>query len=231
MQIKLKRFTEESGELRDAGEDTDRIKALSDAVFAIAMVLLVFNLKVPELAETDQAKDLGSKFAVQVPALIGFFISFMILGVNWIIHTRIVRHLIGYDRTFLMHNLVVLLFVALVPYGTLLYGEYALGITRDDPAAAKLAWTIYASIAAILAICQASLWRTALNRRLVSKDVSPRLAGYISARIWVMVLIFVASIAVAHYTVVFYATLLPATIPLALMWVHRHFQKMDPNEA
>jgi uncharacterized membrane protein len=154
----------------------------------------------------------------------------MILGVNWVIHTRIVRHLTGYDRTILMHNLVVLLFVALVPYGTSLYGEYALGVTRDDPAAARLTWTIYASIAAILAICQASLWRTALNRRLVDSGVSTRLAGYISARIWVMVLIFVASIAVAHYTEVFYATLMPVTLPIVLFWIHRHFEKMAPSE-
>jgi len=225
--LKLRAFGEESEELRDAGQDTDRIKALSDGVFAIAMTLLVFNLKVPELAETDRPKDLAAKFLEQAPALVGFFIAFMILGVNWVVHTRIVRHLSGYDRSILIHNLFVLLFVALMPYGTMLYGQYALGIvTKDDPAAAKLAWTIYASIAAILALGQASLWRTALDRGLVDKTVTPRLAGYISARIWVTVLIFVASIAIAHYTVVFYATLMPVSIPFALMWVHRHFQKM-----
>jgi uncharacterized membrane protein len=206
------------------------MKSLSDAVFAVAMMLLVFNLKVPELVESDRPKDLGAKFVEQVPALLGFFIAFMILGVNWVIHTRIVRHLTGYDRAILMQNLFVLLFVALVPYGTSLYGEFALGITREDPEAAQLTWTIYASIAAILAICQASLWRTALNRKLVDPSVSPRLAGYISSRIWVTVLVFVASIAVAHYTIVFYATLMPIFIPLLLMWVHRHFQKMEPAE-
>lgn len=192
------------------------------------MMLLVFNLKVPELVESDKPKDLGVKFLEQVPALIGFFIAFMVLGVNWIIHTRIIRHLIGYDRVILMQNLFVLLFVALIPYGTMLYGEFALGISREDPPAALLAWTVYASIAAILSICQASLWRTALNRKLVDPTVSPRLAGYISSRIWVTVLVFVSSIAVAHYAMVFYATLMPALIPILLMMIHRHFDKMEP---
>lgn len=226
VQFKLKGFGEEEGELRDAGRDTDRMKALSDGVFAIAMTLLVFNLKVPELSETEQARDLGAKFLKQVPALIGFFIAFMILGVNWVVHTRIVRHLNGYDRSILVHNLFVLLFVALMPYATMLYGEFALGITKDDPTAAKLAWTIYASIASILAICQAALWRAAHVRGLVDAAVTPRLAGYISARIWVTVLVFVSSIAIAHYTVVFYATLTPALIPVALMLVHRYFSRM-----
>lgn len=226
MDLKLRRTKQESIELRDAGHDTDRIKALSDGVFAIAMTLLVFKLKLPDLAGAEAAQELGARFLDQLPALIGFVMAFMILGVNWVIHTRIVRHLTGYDRAILGQNLAVLFFVALMPYVTSLYGEYALGISRDDPAAAQLTWTIYASIAAILAVCQASLWRTAMNRKLVDNTVTPRLAGYISARIWVTVLIFVASIAVAHYWVVFYAALMPALVPIALFWVHRTFERM-----
>lgn len=213
-------------ELADRGHDLDRMKTLSDAVFAIAMMLLVFNLKVPELIETDQPRDLGAKFLAQVPALIGFFIAFMILGLTWIVHTRIVRHLRSYDHALLVHNLCVLLFVALVPYGAALYGEYAMGVTRDDPAAAQLAWTIYASIAAIMSISMVSFWRMALKAGHVDTAVTGRLAGFIAARIWVQVLLFVASIAVAHYTIVFYAALVPAFAPLLLAWIHYHFSKM-----
>lgn len=190
------------------------------------MMLLVFNLKVPELAETEQPKDLGTKFLDQLPALLGFFIAFMILGLTWVVHTRIVRHLKSYDYSLMVHNLSVLLFVALMPYGTALYGEYAMGITRDDPAAAKLAWTIYASIASIMSICLASLWRTALKGNHVDGSVSPKLAGYISARIWVTALLFVASIAVAHYAIVFYAALMPALSPVLLALIHHHFARM-----
>jgi len=228
LDLKIKSLTEESGELRDAGHDTERIKALSDGVFAIALTLLVFRLKMPDL-EGAEAQEVGARFGQQIPALIGFVMAFMILGVNWVIHTRILRHLQSYDRAILMQNLVVLFFVALMPYVTSLYGEYALGLSKDDPAAAQLTWTIYASTASILGICQASLWRTAHGRKHIDPNVTHRLAGYVSARIWTMVLIFVASIAVAHYAAVFYAALMPGLIPIALFWVHRTFERMPSD--
>jgi uncharacterized membrane protein len=217
-------------ELDDVGHDLDRVKFLSDGVFAIAMTLLIFNLKLPDLDPGDGSRLLALKIREQLPALAGFLIAFYILGVNWIIHTRVVRHLTGYDRGLLFKNLAVLLLVALMPYGAAMYAKFSPAAVQADPSAAKLSWMVYASIAAIMSVCMASLWRTAIKKNLVDERVTPRLAAFISARIWMNVLIFVSSIAAALYLDIFYAAALPWLSPLCIFLLHRYYERNEARD-
>ena len=64
-----------------AGQKTQRIEAVSDGVFAIALTLLVFNIKVPVNIEIASEEALAGLFLKLVPQLLSYFLSFMTLGI------------------------------------------------------------------------------------------------------------------------------------------------------
>lgn len=77
-------------ELHDAGKEMDRLKALSDGVFAIVLTLPVLELKIPHIkTHVEVLQVLGSL----APAFVSYVLSFFIIGLYWIVHTRIVRHM------------------------------------------------------------------------------------------------------------------------------------------
>ncbi|HEX3326790.1 MAG TPA: TMEM175 family protein [Actinomycetota bacterium] len=109
-----------SPEIWDSSSDVERIAFFSDAVFAIAMTLLIFQLSVPHgsLATLDQA------LAARAPKLFSFALSFLVLGQYWMAHHRIFRHVRKYDSGLMWLNLLYLLGVAFLPFPTALLGNY-----------------------------------------------------------------------------------------------------------
>jgi len=103
----------------------ERMILFSDAVFAIAITLLVIEIKVPEIHEeiTDEAilQGLGHL----IPKFVGFLISFLLIGLNWTIHHRMFGYVTAYNRRLLWLNLFFLFFIVLMPFSTGLYGEFA----------------------------------------------------------------------------------------------------------
>ncbi len=108
----------------EAGRDRDRIVNLSDAVFAIAMTLLVLDLRVPDLPEGLVGSELPATLLSLWPKYLGYVLSFVVIGTFWVIHHSIFRPIRGYDRTLLWLNFLFLMFVAFVPFPTSLLGEY-----------------------------------------------------------------------------------------------------------
>ncbi|MBK7376852.1 MAG: DUF1211 domain-containing protein [Chitinophagaceae bacterium] len=119
----------------------ERMILFSDAVFAIAITLLVIELKVPEIerAELTEGKLLKA-LAHMIPQFVGFIISFMFIGIYWTVHHRLFGYVVNYTPKLLWLNLLFLFAVALMPFSTaflqrihheacfypgdLLYGQY-----------------------------------------------------------------------------------------------------------
>ena len=101
---------------RQAGRDRDRIVNLSDAVFAIAMTLLVLDLRVPDLPEGLVDSELPAALLSLWPKYLGYVLSFVVIGTFWVIHHSIFRSIRRYDRTLLWLNFLFLMFVAFVPF-------------------------------------------------------------------------------------------------------------------
>jgi uncharacterized membrane protein len=100
--------------------DVDRLVAFSDGVFAIAITLLVVSLEVPTVADkklSDALSDLG-------PQLFTYALSFVVVGAYWMGHHRVFRSLQRTNKTLLWINLVMLGFVALLPFPTEILGKY-----------------------------------------------------------------------------------------------------------
>ncbi len=101
-----------------------RLVALGDGVFAIVMTLLVFQLGVPLAAEVRGDGELSSQLVEMWPEFLIYGLSFLVLGVFWLIHHLVFDVIERYDTTLIWLNIVFLMFAALIPFSSRLFGEH-----------------------------------------------------------------------------------------------------------
>lgn len=102
-----------------------RLESLVDGVFAVSMVLLALGLAASEAFRQPGQTDLARTLSQTWPKLLFYGLSFLVLGVFWILHQKQFRFIVGYDGVLLWINIIILLFVTLVPFSTfLLYDNY-----------------------------------------------------------------------------------------------------------
>ena len=126
-----------------------RLEAFSDGVFAVAITLLVFNLKVPEVA----AGHLSSALWKEWPSYLAFILSFLSIGICWVNHHSIFDRLVVVDRELLFTNLGLLLGIVFIPFSTSLGANwYNQGSNAKWAAAVYCANWVYVSSFFILTI-------------------------------------------------------------------------------
>src|SRR5262245_56717852 len=106
-----------------AGQSLERLGALSDGVFAIAMTLLVLDLRVPA-SEVVHHGDLAGALAMLWPNLIAYFMSFMTLGIFWVGQQTQLNYFARSDRDLTWIHLGFLLAVSLMPFSTGLLARF-----------------------------------------------------------------------------------------------------------
>jgi uncharacterized membrane protein len=143
--------------------ETSRIEAFSDGVFAIAITLLILEIKIPP----SGTGKLSLELIGQWPSYLSFLISFAFIGIMWINHHRLFTHIARSDDVLLILNLLLLLGVIVVPFPTAVLAQH-LG-QADQRTALILYNATYVFIAAVFNL----LWRYASSgkRRLLAKDV------------------------------------------------------------
>src|SRR6476660_4703305 len=99
---------------------TERTETFSDGVFAIAITLLVLQIGVPKPGSGSLARALGEQW----PAYASYLVSFFTIGIIWINHHAVFASLERSDRGLLLLNLLLLAWVALIPWPTDLIAEY-----------------------------------------------------------------------------------------------------------
>lgn len=205
--------------LQDRTDQLDRMKAISDGVFSIAMTILVFNIKIPT-APKNQIDLVWEQVAQQIPSLIGFIISFLILGVMWIAHCRFVRHIRLVDRTILLRNHIFLLFVALVPVPSGILGAYP-----------RLpgSYLLYSGIMVLMGMSQFFLWQTVLKKGFQTENTTPLLARYLSTRSLTVPIAFTVGFILALFTE--FAMYAPLLIIPTMKIIERRFAKLADEEA
>lgn len=149
-----------AGRLRPPG----RTEAFSDGVFTIAITLLVLELEVPAVTNGSLLPGLAHLW----PSFLAYVLSFFSIGTIWILHYGITRSLRGVDEIFLRINLLLLFFVAFLPYPTKLVAEF---FSRPGPERAAV--TGYALTLLAISLCMRLAWRYATHeRRLLSDDIT-----------------------------------------------------------
>ena len=160
-------------------KETGRLEAFSDGVFAVAITLLVLNIKIPgvDVAASQLPNDakLWSMLLREWPMLAAYTTSFATIGVMWINHHRLYTHIKRTNTMLMLLNLLLLLVIVFVPVPTALVAEYL--VHPDEHAAALL----YSGTMVILAVCFNLLWRYAsYHNRLLSKNADTRAVSAIT---------------------------------------------------
>ena len=102
----------------------DRIEALADGIFAVAMTLLVLDIKSPENREFETAADLVNYLVALEHSFAMYAISFFVLAIFWIWHHLLFHFVRHVDRRLLWLNVGFLLLVTFVPFSTDLLGDH-----------------------------------------------------------------------------------------------------------
>jgi uncharacterized membrane protein len=137
------------------------MEALTDGIFAIAMTLLVLELKVPELPKSVAPGELLHKIGEEAPAIFSFLISFLYCGLLWLMHhlaMHFVRHL---QLVLVWLNLFFLMSVSTMPFSCGLLGHYL-----RNRAAQELYYANMFVAAALLA----AQWLVAKHKKLINED-------------------------------------------------------------
>jgi len=138
---------------------TARLESFSDGVIAVAITLLVLDLAVPTLKQSSGGVHLGRDLGREWPVYAAYVISFMTIGIIWINHHVMIGRLARPDHSILMLNLVLLLTIAVIPFGTSLLARYL-----REAHGARLAAGVYGAI--LLAM---SLAFTAVNSQILMR--------------------------------------------------------------
>jgi uncharacterized membrane protein len=202
------------------GLTTQRIEALSDGVFAIAMTLLVLELHVPRIAAERVAEDLAPALRALAPNLVAFVVSFVLLGTLWVGQHFQFHWVRRTNRPLIWINLFFLMCISFLPFSAALLSEY--GANRH----AVLVYGVNLLLAGLLL---ALSWRYAMHHGFVAQALSPAICRSIELRIWggfaayalSAILAFVdPRISLVGFVLVPVAYILPGR-------VDRHFSKAD----
>jgi uncharacterized membrane protein len=178
-----------------------RIEALTDGIYAVAMTLLVIELKLPAHESIKTQVDLINAVGHLLPRFLAWIISFLVLALFWIGHHRLFHHVRHVDGKLLALNIVQLGMVSLMPFSSALSGEFGAALFS------QIFYSINMSLLAILA------W-------LIARHIffhpelchSPMARGtYLAARFRIFGLIVISAVAVGI------ATVLPAGGNVAFM--------------
>jgi uncharacterized membrane protein len=156
----------------------------SDAVMAIAITLLVVDLRVP-----DVVINAGSELRASGPRILSFGISFVVIGLFWLGHHHLFRYITALDRRLILLNLLFLGTIAFLPYPTAL-----LSATQGEHAAST---AFYAACVAATGLVELVVWLYATRAGLVPASVSPARRRYETLHLLPVPVVFALSIPVA----------------------------------
>ncbi|HLH63934.1 MAG TPA: TMEM175 family protein [Ktedonobacteraceae bacterium] len=156
-------------------KETGRLEAFSDGVFAVAITLLVLNIRLPSDSQLQDFA-LQSFLGNQWPALLAFVTSFLTIGIMWINHHRLFTHIRRTDTGLMLFNLLLLLVIVFIPFPTALLAQQ-----YSHNQGEHIGTLLYAGVNLLMAIAFNLLWRYAsYHNRLISKDANRHSVNAIS---------------------------------------------------
>jgi uncharacterized membrane protein len=146
-------------------KETGRIEAFRDGVIAIAITLLVIELKVPHVEKGAEGGLIGALIG-QSSHYLAYLVSFWSIGLAWIVHHGMFNYIRRTNHTLLLLNMLFLMCIALVPYPTAIVAEYL-----QDRGEQRTAVMIFSALWLLLAVSLNLLWWYATSRGLVDQRV------------------------------------------------------------
>jgi uncharacterized membrane protein len=164
-------------QVRQDEKETGRVEAFSDGVFAIAITLLILEIRVPEPGEGEEASSLVTALLELWPSYLAYLISFLTIAVMWVNHHNMFRLIRRTDNALLFLNSLLLMFITFLNFSTALLADY---IKHPELQVAAL---VYTGTMVVLAGLWNLLWRyVTAHRHLLASNVDPALIQTINRR-------------------------------------------------
>lgn len=171
---------------RVAGQSVERLAALSDGIFAVAMTLLVLDLRIPVRESIHSEHDLWGALVVLSPRILLFAMSVMTLGIFWVGQQTQLNHFARADRNLAWIHIAFLCAVCLVPFSTSLLAEFI---------HYRVALLVYWLNILLLGMTLLWSWSYAARHRLVSDEAPPDIHAAVVRRIVVAQALYAAGAA------------------------------------
>lgn len=176
-----------------AEKETGRVEAFSDGVFAIAITLLILEIKVPRIPHDQPPAALARALTDLWPSYFAFLLSFFAILIMWINHHGLFTMVRRVTPGFLYANGFLLLLVSFVPFPTSVLAEYLDGRALNAAAAFYCGTFIFISIGYNL------LWRSMVSGDLLTADVTDAHIRKISAAYRLGMTVYILSTAAALF--------------------------------
>jgi uncharacterized membrane protein len=143
--------------------DTARLETFADGVMAIAITLLILEVRVPQV----EGRSLTTTLAAEWPSYAGYVVSFLTIGIIWVNHHQMFKLIGRVTHGFLMLNVIFLMTIAFLPFPTALVADYI-----RVPDSRKAATVVYGLAMVAIAVMFNVVWRSASrNGRLLVPGV------------------------------------------------------------
>lgn len=187
----------------------ERIILFSDAVFAIAITLLIIELRLPEMPNRSN-RALINALLHTIPHFISFIMSFMIIGIYWVSHHKMFSYVVNYDARLMWLNLLLLFFIVLMPFSSAVYGVYT---------TLTVAFILYVFNILMLAVFIFLLYNhiSKPGKNLSHGLENPRLVRYYKTRAWAVPACFMVGVIIALCSSSLIAIILSRASPI-LIW-------------
>jgi uncharacterized membrane protein len=203
----------------------ERVALFSDAVFAIAITLLIIEIKVPE-PEHHVISDetLGHELLKYIPKFVGFFVSFFVIGLYWMAHHRLFRYVVHVNGKLLANNLLFLLPIVIMPFSTAFLSEYYYpGL--------HLPLALYTFNILCTGLCSYRLWKIiGTSKYNLGEGLTANLLQYNLTRSLTIPIVFTVLLLLSFIST-WIGTLALPFVPLITRAIKRYYKKRYRNDA
>ncbi|HYJ80602.1 MAG TPA: TMEM175 family protein [Longimicrobiaceae bacterium] len=197
--------------------ETVRVEAFSDGVFAIAITLLIIEVRVPPPDAVHGAGGLWRALVALWPSYLAYAISFLTIGIMWINHHNIFNFIARSDHRFMILNVLYLMCIAFMPFPTAVLAE-----NLPEAAERSAAAAFYSGAFLATAVAYNRLWWYARRADLLASWADARLVGAITGRF---------ALAPAAYLVAFALAFVSVPACLAVHGLLAAFFMVSPRES
>jgi len=175
------------------GEDTSRLEAFSDGVFAIAITLLILEIRLPHAAPETTDGALWTALGGLWPSYLAFLLSFFVILVMWVNHHELLRLARAVDCQLMYANGAVLLTVTFVPFPTAILAQYL------DSESARAAVAFYCGTFFVISLAWGLLFRVMRSRGLLRPEVDAETVARIGRAYALGPVVYLVSTMVAFF--------------------------------
>ena len=198
------------------GLHISRIESLTDGVFAIAMTILIFDLK-SSVTGQGSSEALLTYLASITGNFISYIISFFLLAMFWFRYHKQLHRIVRTDDGLVWFNICFLFTITLVPYTAYLYGAYF---------GAPLASLVYSANIIAVGLFQLLHWMHAIRRDMLDPRVTPAERDETTTRTWVVLSCYMLAFLVALVNP-YYFFAAYWLVPIAVMVTSRRGRRRD----